>query len=45
MLADYQIVRERLGDAVAPDNAAKIMVEKLTSSIAQVGFSVTNNSE
>ena len=33
MLADYQIVRERLGDAVAPDNAAKIMVEKLTSSI------------
>lgn len=45
MLADYQIVREHLGDAVAPDNAAKIMVEKLTSSIAQVGFSVTNNSE
>ena len=45
MLANYQIVRERLGDAVAPDNAAKIMVEKLTSSIAQVGFSVTNNSE
>ena len=45
MLADYQIVRERLGDAVAPDNAAKIMVGKLTSSIAQVGFSVTNNSE
>lgn len=45
MLADYQIVRERLGDAVAPDNAAKIMIEKLTSSIAQVGFSVTNNSE
>ena len=45
MLADYQIVRERLGDAVAPDNAAKIMVEKLTGSIAQVGFSVTNNSE
>ncbi len=45
MLADYQIVRERLGDAVAPDNAAKIIVEKLTSSIAQVGFSVTNNSE
>ena len=34
MLADYQIVRERLGDAVAPDNAAKIMVEKLTGSIA-----------
>ena len=45
MLADYQIVREHLGDAVAPDNAAKIMVEKLTGSIAQVGFSVTNNSE
>ena len=45
MLADYQIVRERLGDAVAPDNAARIMVGKLTSSIAQVGFSVTNNSE
>ncbi len=45
MLADYQIIRERLGDAVAPDNAAKIMIEKLTSSIAQVGFSVTNNSE
>lgn len=45
MLANYQIVREHLGDAVAPDNAAKIMVEKLTSSIAQVGFSVTNNSE
>ena len=45
MLTDYQIVCERLGDAVAPDNAAKIMVEKLTSSIAQVGFSVTNNSE
>lgn len=34
MLANYQIVRERLGDAVAPDNAAKIMVEKLTGSIA-----------
>lgn len=45
MLADYQIVRERLGDAVAPDNAARIMVGKLTSSIAQVGFSVTINSE
>ena len=45
MLADYQIVRERLGDAVAPDNAARIMVEKLTGSIAQVGFSVINNSE
>lgn len=34
MLADYQIVREHLGDAVAPDNAARIMVEKLTGSIA-----------
>ena len=34
MLANYQIVRERLGDAVAPDNAARIMVEKLTGSIA-----------
>ena len=45
MLADYQIVREHLGDAVAPDNAAKIMVEKLTGSIAQVGFSVTNDNE
>ena len=33
MLADYQIVRERLGDAVAPDNAARIMVGKLTGSI------------
>lgn len=29
MLADYQLVRERLGDKVAPDNAARIMVEKL----------------
>ncbi len=38
MLADYQIVRERLGDAVAPDNAAKIMVEKLTSNIAQANI-------
>lgn len=38
MLADYQIVRERLGDAVAPDNAAKIMVEKLTGSIAQANI-------
>ena len=34
MLAAYQIVRERLGDAIAPDNAARIMVEKLTGSIA-----------
>lgn len=30
MLADYQLVRERLGDKVAPDNAARIMVEKLS---------------
>ena len=38
MLANYQIVRERLGDAVAPDNAARIMVEKLTSNIAQANI-------
>ena len=38
MLADYQIVRERLGDAIAPDNAARIMVEKLTSNIAQANI-------
>ncbi|MEZ7695669.1 lipid-A-disaccharide synthase [Prevotella jejuni] len=31
MLADYQLVRERLGNEVAPDNAARIMVEKLTN--------------
>lgn len=30
MLADYQLVRDRLGDKVAPDNAARIMVEKLS---------------
>ena len=30
MLTDYQLVRERLGNEVAPDNAARIMVEKLT---------------
>lgn len=30
MLADYQYVRDRLGNEVAPDNAARIMVEKLT---------------
>ena len=30
MLADYQLVRDRLGNEVAPDNAARIMVEKLT---------------
>ena len=29
MLADYQFVRERLGNEVAPDKAARIMVEKL----------------
>lgn len=38
MLANYQIVREHLGDAVAPDNAARIMVEKLTSNIAQANI-------
>ena len=32
MLSDYQLVRERLGNEVAPDNAARIMVEKLISS-------------
>ena len=31
MLADYQFVRDRLGSEVAPDNAARIMVEKLTN--------------
>ena len=31
MLSDYQLVRERLGNEVAPDNAARIMVEKLTN--------------
>ena len=30
MLADYQYVRDRLGNEVAPDNAARIMVEKLS---------------
>ncbi|MGP1549814.1 MAG: lipid-A-disaccharide synthase, partial [Prevotella fusca] len=30
MLADYQLVRNRLGNEAAPDNAARIMVEKLT---------------
>ena len=34
MLADYQLVRKRLGNEVAPDNAARIMVEKLISSHA-----------
>ena len=38
MLADYQIVHERLADAIAPDNAARIMVEKLTSNIAQANI-------
>lgn len=38
MLADYQIVRERLGDTIAPDNAARIIVEKLTSNIAQANI-------
>ena len=45
MLADYQIVRERLGDAVAPDNAAKIMVEKLTSSITQANIPQQSSNE
>lgn len=31
MLADYQLVCDRLGSEVAPDNAARIMVEKLTN--------------
>ena len=30
MLADYQLVRDRLGNEVAPNNAARIMVEKLS---------------
>ena len=30
MLADYQLVRDRLGNEGAPDNAARIMVEKLS---------------
>lgn len=30
MLADYQLVRDRLGNEVAPDNAARIMIEKLS---------------
>ena len=42
MLADYQLVRERLGDKVAPDNAARIMVEKLTGK--QV-YELSNESE
>ena len=31
MLADYQLVRDRLGNEAAPDNAARIMIEKLTN--------------
>ncbi|AKU68449.1 lipid-A-disaccharide synthase [Prevotella fusca] len=31
MLADYQLVRDQLGNEAAPDNAARIMVEKLTN--------------
>ena len=31
MLADYQLVRDRLGNEAAPDNAARIMVEKLAN--------------
>ena len=45
MLADYQIVREHLGDAVAPDNAAKIMVEKLTGSITQANIPQQSSNE
>ena len=30
MLADYQLVRDRLGNEVTPDNAARIMVDKLS---------------
>ena len=30
MLADYQLVRTQLGNATAPDNAARIMVGKLS---------------
>ena len=32
MLDDYALVHDRLGTAVAPDNAARIMVEKLSQS-------------
>ena len=31
MLADYQLVRDRLGNEAAPDNAARIMAEKLAN--------------
>ena len=42
MLADYQLVRDRLGSKVAPDNAARIMVEKLSG--RQV-YGLSNESE
>ena len=42
MLADYQLVRDRLGNEVAPDNAARIMVEKLSG--RQV-YELSNESE
>ena len=42
MLADYQLVRDRLGSEVAPDNAARIMVEKLSG--RQV-YGLSNESE
>ena len=42
MLADYQLVRDRLGNEVAPDNAARIMVEKLSG--RQV-YELSNGSE
>lgn len=42
MLADYQLVRDRLGSEVAPDNAARIMVEKLSG--RQV-YELSNESE
>ena len=35
MLAGYRLVRERLGDEVAPDNAARIMVELLSGRQAE----------
>ena len=42
MLADYQLVRDRLENEVAPDNAARIMVEKLSG--RQV-YGLSNESE
>ena len=42
MLADYQLVRDRLGNEVTPDNAARIMVEKLSG--RQV-YGLSNESE